>query len=49
MRIDIWDIDGTITYVHGDIEDTTGLSTYAFWPLNNRTFHKRFSCSEKDN
>src|SRR5690348_13763999 len=40
MKIDIWDIDGTLTYVHGDIVDTSGYSSYAFWPLITERFTK---------
>jgi len=40
MKIDIWDIDGTMTYVHGDITDTSGYNTYAFWPLISKHFTK---------
>lgn len=29
----IYDIDGTLTYAHGDIPDVLHLSTYAYWPL----------------
>ena len=40
MRIEIFDIDGTLTYVHGDIEDKTNFSTYAYWPLITNKFAK---------
>ncbi|OGT06124.1 MAG: hypothetical protein A2X78_02005 [Gammaproteobacteria bacterium GWE2_37_16] len=33
MPLIIYDIDGTLTHVHGDIQDTSGCDTYAFWPL----------------
>lgn len=38
MKIDIWDLDGTLTYAYGDIIDKTGLTTYAFWPLITEQF-----------
>jgi hypothetical protein len=40
MKIEIYDIDGTLTYAHGDIEDKTGFKTYAFWPLITERFTK---------
>src|SRR3989338_1270355 len=40
MRVEIFDIDGTLTYVHGDIEDKTNFSTYAYWPLITNKFAK---------
>ena len=33
MPLIIYDIDGTLTHVYGDIHDTSGCDTYAFWPL----------------
>ncbi len=38
--IEIYDIDGTLTRAHGDIPDTTGFHTYAFWPLISQHFTK---------
>ena len=38
MCILIYDIDGTLTYAYGDIQDCTGFDTYAFWPLISRHF-----------
>jgi hypothetical protein len=40
MRIEIFDIDGTLTHAHGDIADQTGCRTYAFWPLITEHFTK---------
>jgi hypothetical protein len=40
MKIEIFDIDGTLTYVFGDIPDTTKLKTYSFWPLITERFTK---------
>lgn len=40
MKIDIWDIDGTLTLAHGDMKDTSGFHTYAFWPLITERFTK---------
>lgn len=40
MKIEIFDIDGTLTYAYGDICDTTGFKTYAFWPLISEHFTK---------
>lgn len=33
MPLIIYDIDGTLTRSYGDIQDTSGCETYAFWPL----------------
>jgi hypothetical protein len=40
QQIEIYDIDGTLTYCFGDISDTSGLDTYAFWPLVSDYFSK---------
>lgn len=40
MKIDIFDIDGTLTYVFGDIDNKTEYNTYAFWPLISNNFTK---------
>lgn len=39
-KIDIFDLDGTLTYTHGDIEDTSGYPSYAYWVLINFHFVK---------
>jgi hypothetical protein len=38
--IEIYDIDGTLTYGFGDIPNLTQFATYAFWPLLTEKFTK---------
>jgi len=45
--IEIFDIDGTLTRVFGDIPDKTGYGTYAFWPLITHHFTKDSATLQK--
>lgn len=38
MALRIFDVDGTLTYVFGEIADKTGFHSYAFWDLLTYTF-----------
>jgi hypothetical protein len=48
MGIVIYDIDGTLTYLYGDIPDATGYDTYAFWPLISYNFASDATALRKD-
>ena len=47
MGLMIFDIDGTLTHVYGEIENTTEFSTYAFWPLLSYEFSENPAALKK--